>query len=164
MGSDVKRLQEEEQRCCCGSLPDLAVVPMGADGLDERVFATLEITRSYGGDLWWLYLSRCSACKQDWLVAQDERIYDNYYLKRLTSSGARDIVEGNNWPDDFITYERVLRLGRTLSEPWTFLDPKSPSLVWTAEDLIKERPDISVDEIAYLLGMERAAAARLLPG
>ena len=163
MASEVDPLREEGQGCRCGSLPDLAVVPMGGDGLDDAVFATLEIARNHGDDLWWLYLSRCSACGRDWLVAQDERIYDNYYLKRLSSSGARAIVESNAWPDDFITYERVLRLGRTLSEPWTFLDPRSPSLVWTAEDLIKERPDISVDEIAYLLGIGRAAAARLLP-
>lgn len=163
MESEIGPLQEEPQRCCCGPLPDLAVVPMGADGLDERVFATLEITRNYGGGLWWLYLSRCDVCGQDWLVAQDDRIYDNYYLKRLSPSGALDIVEGNHWPDDFITYERVLRLGRTLGETWTFFDPRSPALVWTAEDLIKERPDISVEEIAYLLGIDPAAAARLLP-
>jgi hypothetical protein len=136
---------------------------MGGDGLDERVFATLQTTREHGGDLWWLYLSRCSACGQDWLVAQDERIYDNFYLKRLPLFEAQDVIESNRWPDDFITYERVLKLGRTLSEPWTFLDPQSPSLVWTAEELIKERPDISVDEIAFLLGIGRAAAAGLLP-
>jgi hypothetical protein len=156
--------QEEGGRCCCRSLADLAVVPMGGDGLDERVFETLEISRNHGGDLWWLYTSRCSACAQDWLVAQDERIYDNYYLKRLTSTEAREIIDSNLWPNDFITYERVLRLGRTLSGHWVFFDPKSPSLVWAVEDLIKERPDIGVDEIAYLLGIGRAAAARLLPG
>jgi len=135
---------------------------MGGDGLDERVLATLEKTREHGGDLWWLYLSKCSACGQDWLVAQDERIYDNYYLKRLGSVEVQDLVESNRWPDDFTTYERVLRLGRTLSQPWTFLDPRSSALVWTAEDLVKERPDITVEEIAYLLAIEPAAAAKLL--
>jgi hypothetical protein len=149
--------------CCCRSLPDLAVVPMGGDGQDERVFASLETTRSHGGDVWWLYLSKCHACEQDWLVAQDERIYDNYYLKRLGPAEARKIAMGERWPDDFITYERVLRLGRTLGQPWTFLDPRSPALVCTAEDLMKERPDITVDEIAYLLAIEPEAAARLLP-
>ena len=148
--------------CCCPSLVDLAVVPMGGDGLDEDVFATLEKTREHSGDLWWLYLSKCSACGQDWLVAQDERIYDNYYLKRLGSVEVRDRAESNRWPDDFITYERVLRLGRTLGQPWTFLDPRSSALIWTADDLIKERPDITVDEIAYLLAIEPVAAAKLL--
>lgn len=136
---------------------------MGGDGQDERVFATLSNIRDHSADLWWLYLSRCSACEQDWLVAQDDRIYDNYYLKRLDPADSRDITNGARWPDDFITYERVLRLGRTLSQPWTFLDPRSPALVCTAEDLMKERPDITVDEIAYLLAIEPKAAARLLP-
>lgn len=135
---------------------------MGCDGLDERVFESLERTRDHGGDQWWLYLSRCSVCGQDWLVAQDERIYDNYYLKRLGPSEAKEIVEANCWPEDFMTYERVLRLGRTLSKAWTFFDPCSPSLVWTAEDLRKERPDITVEEIAYLLAMEPEGVARLL--
>jgi hypothetical protein len=149
--------------CCCGALADLAVVPMGREDLDEQVFATLARIRDHGGDLWWLYLSRCGACGQAWLVAQDERIYDNYYLKRLSPAEALDILEAGRWPDDFITYERVLRLGRTLARPWRFLDPRAPSLVWTAEDLVKERPDITVGEIAYLLGIEREAALRLLP-
>lgn len=130
--------------------------------MDERVFETLERTRDHGGDLWWLYLSKCRACGQDWLVAQYERIYDNFYLKRISLIEARGIAEDDRWPDEFITYERVLRLGRTLSQPWTFLDPRSPALVWTAEDLLKERPDITVDEIAYLLAIEPKAAARLL--
>jgi hypothetical protein len=148
--------------CCCRSLPNLAVVPMGGDGQDERVFATLNNIRDHSATLWWLYLSKCSACEQDWLVAQDDRIYDNYYLKRLNSDEAQDIVEAVRWPDDFISYERVLRLGRTLSQPWTFLDPQSPALIATAEDLRKERPEITADEIAYLLGIKLKAAARLL--
>ncbi|MGI8611042.1 MAG: hypothetical protein ACR2KH_02020 [Sphingomicrobium sp.] len=131
--------------------------------MDERVFATVERTRDHGGDLWWLYLSKCSACGQDWLVAQDERIYDNYYLKRLSPADVRDVAEGNRWPNDFMTYERVLRHGRTLSQPWTFIDPRSSALVCTAEDLVKERPDITVEEIAYLLAIEPDAAAKLLP-
>jgi hypothetical protein len=135
---------------------------MGGDGQDERVFATLDTALDHSADLWWLYLSECRACGQDWLVAQDDRIYDNYYLKRLSSAEARNITLGGGWPDDFITYERVLRLGRTLSQPWTFLDPRSPALVWTAEDLKKERPGITVDEIAYLLAIQPNAAARLL--
>ena len=135
---------------------------MGGDG-DERIVGTLERTRDHGGDLWWLHLSKCSACGQDWLVAQDERIYDNFYLKRIKPTEARSISDDDRWPDDFITYERVLRLGRTLAKPWSFLDPLDPALVLTAADLVKERPDITVEEIAYLLAIEPKAAARLLP-
>jgi len=148
--------------CCCRSLPDLAVVPMGGNGQDERVFATLNNIRDHSPKLWWLYLSRCSACEQEWLVAQDDRIYDNYYLMRLDRAQAQDIAKDARWPNDFMSYERVLRLGRTLSEPWTFFDPQSPALVATAEDLRKERPSIAIEEIAYLLGIEPKAAAQLL--
>jgi predicted transcriptional regulator len=35
-------------------------------------------------------------------------------------------------------------------------------LIWTAQDLRKERPEITVDEIAHLLGIERRHAERLL--
>ena len=108
------------------------------------------------------YLSTCTQCSQNWLVAQDERIYDNYYLRRLSAEASVAIIEHGQWPDEFITYERVLRLGRTLSKPWTWLDPRSPSLVWTAEDLKRERPDISIAEIADLLAISEADAARLL--
>jgi hypothetical protein len=148
--------------CCCKSLPDLAVVPMGGDGLDERVFATLDRIKEHGGDQWWLYVSACLKCSQNWMIAQDERIYDNYYLRRLAPSVYRGIVEQDQWPDEFLTYEGVLRLGRTMSKPWTFLDSRSPALVYTAEDLRRERPDISIDEIAYLLAIPVPDAVRLL--
>jgi hypothetical protein len=148
--------------CCCSVLPDLAVVPMGMDGLDERVLASLERIVEHGGDQWWLYVSRCDKCSQSWMIAQDERIYDNYYLRRLAPSVCQAIVEHAHWPGEFLTYEQVLRLGRTLSKPWTFLDPRSPGLVWTAEDLRRERPNITIDEIADLLAISVADAGRLL--
>ncbi|MDI1297500.1 MAG: hypothetical protein PSY12_16760 [bacterium] len=148
--------------CCCNSLPDLAVVPMGSDGLDERVFASLEQIIERGGEQWWLYVSHCLKCLQVWMIAQDDRIYDNYYLRRLLPSEGQAIIEKGQWPDEFMTYEQVLRLGITMSKPWTYLDPRSPALVSTAEDLRRERPDISLDEIAYLLAIPVPDAARLL--
>lgn len=147
--------------CCCSSLTDLAVVPMGGDGKDELVFSSLEETIRHGGDKWWLYLSSCRVCNTDWMIAQDERIYDNYYLRRITAASRKMIVDKGDWPDEFITYERVLRLGRTMSKAWTFADPQSPALVWTAADLRRERPDISIEEIAYLLAIPVSQAANL---
>lgn len=152
----------DDATCFCGSLPDLAVVPMGMDGLDERVFASLEQVIEHGGDQWWLYLSECLKCSQSWMIAQDERIYDNYYLRRIAPSVRQAIIDLGQWPDEFLTYEQVLRLGRAMSKPWTFLDPRSPGLVWTAEDLRRERPDISFDEIAYLLAISVSDATKLL--
>lgn len=87
------------------------------------------------------------------MIAQDESIYDNFYLRRLDRTTAKALQEQGQWPDEFLTYERVLSLGRTMSKPWTFLDPRSPALVWTAEDLRRERPDITVEEVAHLLAI-----------
>ncbi len=97
------------------------------------------------------------------MVAQDERIYDNFYLRRIGRDQLREILDFNWWPEDFLTYERVLALGKATGRYWRFVDPRCPSLVETAEDLRKERPEISVQEIANLLAMPVAQAASLLP-
>jgi hypothetical protein len=135
---------------------------MGGDGLDARVFATLETIRDHGGAQWWLYLSKCGACGQHWMVAQEERIFDDYFLRRLDPGAARRIEAEGVWPAEFLTYEAVLTLGSKMSRPCIFFHALSPSLVWTAHDLRKERPDISVEDIAHLLGVAPAQAARLL--
>lgn len=129
--------------------------------MDERVFATLERICDHGGDLWWLYLSKCSACDQNWMIAQEERIFDEYFLRRLSDTEAAAILE-SHWPDDFMTYERVLEIGHTFAKPFTFLDPLASSLIWTADDLRKERPEIAADEVTRLLGVTPKNAARLL--
>jgi hypothetical protein len=148
--------------CCCASLQDLSAVPMGGDGLDERVFATLEIVSNHGGDLWWLYLSKCSACGQHWMVAQEERIFDEYFLRRLEESAAARIAAEGQWPAEFLTYEAVLKIGRSFGQPCIFFEALSPSLVATVHDLRKERPDITLREIADLVGVSRIHAALLL--
>ncbi len=153
---------EPRKQCECPSIRDLAGIPMGGDGLDERVFATIENVLEHGGDLWWLRLSMCSVCGQNWMIAQEERIFDEYFLRRLGDEEARQISSEGRWPAEFLTYERVLKVGRILTQPCIFLDPLSPSLVWTAQDLRKERPDISAEEIAHLLGVTPKNVARLL--
>ena len=150
------------QSCECRLLPNLAAVAMGWDGLDKRVFATIDYLKWHGKHLWWLALAHCSACGQDWMIAQEERIYDTHYLIRVTSSEARQILAEDRWPDDFITYESVLRTGRSLDDPFRYLDPLSPSLVCTAEDLRSARPEISAAEIGDLLGISQVHAERLL--
>lgn len=136
---------------------------MGGDGLDERVFATVENVVDHGGEAWWLHLSQCRACGQNWMIAQEERIFDEHFLRRLTVDESNRISVNAEWPVEFITYERVLMTGHALRiRPCTFLDRLSPSLVWTVEDLRTERPDISVEEIALLLGVTATQAKRLL--
>lgn len=148
--------------CCCSELSDLAVVGMGdPNGLDERLFDNLERVQDHGGEQWWLYASVCKACGQNWMIAQDERIHDNFYLKRLDGEAMREIVDHSRWPDDFIRYEQVLRLGRQSGKIAQFLDPRSPALVETARDLRRERPEISIEDIAYVLAIPVKSAARL---
>jgi len=151
----------EIENCHCISLSDLAVVPMGGDGMDERVFSTIDRVKDHGGDQWWLNLSVCNSCGQHWMIAQDERINDNFYLRRLDVITAEAIRDQSKWPDEFLTYEQVLMLGIKMSTPCVFLDPRSPALVYTANDLRRERPDISVEEIAHLLAISAADAAHL---
>jgi len=149
-------------KCECVTLPDLAEVPMGGEDLDVRVFATLHRVREHGDPQWWLYLARCDACGQNWLVAQEERIFDAYFLKRLSAAEADQIVAGGHWPDEFTTYERVLTVGHAFSNPYLSGDPLAASLVWTVEDLRKERPEITSDEIARLIGVTSAEVDQLL--
>ncbi|MFM6830647.1 MAG: hypothetical protein ACKOVA_10005 [Novosphingobium sp.] len=148
--------------CCCGALADFAVVPMGGKGLDELVFSSFKETIKHDGDKWWLYVSTCLACRQEWMVAQDERIYDNFYLRRIGRDQLREILDFNWWPEEFLTYERVLALGKMTRRYWSFLDARSPALVTTAEDLRRERPEISIEEIANLLSIPAAQAGNLL--
>ncbi|WP_404339020.1 hypothetical protein AB2M62_07555 [Sphingomonas sp. MMS12-HWE2-04] len=93
--------------CLCASLPDLAVVPMGGAGFDERVLATIESLCDHGGAQWWLHLARCSACGQHWMIAQEERIYDEHFLKRLSPTEVDAIQADRRWPEDFLTYARA---------------------------------------------------------
>ena len=96
------------------------------------------------------------------MVAQEERIFDEYFLRRLDDATARQISVEGRWPAEFLTYERVLKIGRTLSQPCIFFDALSSALVWTVKDLRNERPEITVDEIAYLLGVTSKNVNRLL--
>jgi len=156
-------MSESVTACCCSSLPDLAAVPMGGDGFDERVFATVENVRDHGGDAWWLHLSQCRACGQYWMIAQEERIFDEHLLRRLTLEQGNRISAQHEWPSEFLTYERVLTTGHALGiRPCRFMERLAPSLVWTAQDLRKERPDISVEQIAHLLGITGTHVERLL--
>ena len=43
-----------------------------------------------------------------------------------------------------------------------FADPQDPALIYTVEDLRRERPDISASEIAHLLAMPAESVAGLL--
>jgi len=146
--------------CECLATRDVTAVAMGSDEA-RTVFETLDRVVTYGPEKWWLYLSKCRTCGTIWLIAQDERIYDEFYLARTDEAALTDALSGK-WPDRFRTYESVLAIGRELNHPPQFLDPMSNALLATIEDLFEERPGISVREIGHLLGLTDEHAAALV--
>jgi len=139
--------------CECITLPDLADVDMGEDS--EVVLRTFEQRSVHGPPLWWLGVYQCSACEQWWLFAQESRINDVYFLKRLSPKEGEQVLNEKSWPDDFDQFETLLRLGRERGHRVDYVDPmNSPSLSWTAADLARERPGIKVSELAELLNLD----------
>ena len=157
----LAELLQIQENCECPGIKDLAAIPMGGDFYSETIFKSLETVAEFGRDKWWLYISKCKICRELWMVAQDDRIYDDFFLNRID-----EVALGNArlgiWPDVFLTYESVLAFGRKLSSPPRFLEPLAYSLQWTVEDLQKERPEISGGEIANLLGLTPGHAAKLV--
>jgi hypothetical protein len=160
-GSEVRRLRQnlrelivQDAQCECNTLRNLDVIPMGCDGLDERFFATVDRLVDHGGRQWWLYLSRCNNCEQHWLVAQEERIYDDFFIRRLGPDEVQAIVADGAWPPTFQTYEEVLATGLKLSQACRFFDPQAGSLIWSVKDLQEEKPTITDMRISELLGVK----------
>lgn len=145
--------QKQTLDCECITLADNAVTDEGSE-LWEIVFSTLVKIKNYGNPRWWLSLNQCDKCNQYWLIAQESRINDIDLFKRIDASVAGNIIKKNQWPDQFQTFEELLILGKNNNCSVQFLDPFSPSLLWAAEDLKKERPDISFEEIASLLNVD----------
>lgn len=154
---------ESDQGCCCSSLDDLVIVGMGhPDDLDRRILATLESVQDHGGEQWWLYAATCTRCGQHWMIAQESRIHDNYCLRRISGEDMQAICSRGIWPDDFLRFEQVLRLEAEAGHIARFLNPREAVLVDTANDLRRERPEISVAEIAFVLALSIGEAKRLL--
>ncbi|MEP3226622.1 MAG: hypothetical protein ABJO01_11655 [Parasphingorhabdus sp.] len=152
---------DKYRQCECPKIRDLDFIPMGFDGDDERFFANLTEILNYGEKKWWLYISKCGRCETLWMVGQDDRHYDDYFLNRI-SNHQLDNAQKGDWPELFFTYERMLALGRDLSTAPIYCDPASPGLKWTVEDLLKERPAITQDEISDVLGISVEHASWLM--
>ncbi|MDC7677262.1 hypothetical protein [Asticcacaulis machinosus] len=157
----LEKLVRSTLKCECISLRDKDVIPMGCDDRDQRFFET--VNRHWqSDDRWWLSLNTCKVCHQNWIIAQEERIFDDYFIERIAPEIANLILTQNRWPDMYLTYEAVLKVGRERSQPCRFFDRLPPSLVWTAQDLKQNRPDISIPEIAWLLGIDEDHVKELL--
>lgn len=153
--------------CECPTLRHLDHVPMGgevdSDGKfrSDHVFETIKEIVKYGPTKWWLDIRRCQACLTNWLVAQEERIYDEWFMQRVDRATVEN-AEAGLWPDRFSSYEDVLSVGRELSSAGVFLDGNAASLQWTVEDLLGDRPDITAEEVGPLIGISPHHADRLM--
>ena len=96
------------------------------------------------------------------MIAQDERIHDNFLLKRVNATVMERIVQASDWPNDFVRFEQVLRLERESGKVASFLNPRDPALVYTVADLRRERPDISIEDVAFVLAISKESAAHLM--
>lgn len=147
--------------CQCITLADTAWSHMGSERA-KAVFATLKRARNFGDPLWWLHLDQCKSCRQYWLVAQEERQNDIFCFKRLASEEGLQIRKTNIWPEHFKTYEELLVLGRDNGCRVSFIDPlNDSSLIHTTLDLARNRPGISVSEIASLLNIDHDLAVEV---
>lgn len=72
-----------------------------------------------------------------------------------------DVLNNDRWPTIFDHYEDLLRIGVEAGKRVRFLDPLNSSLRWTVSDLAKDRPGISIIEIAELLNLEIDLAEEL---
>lgn len=140
------------KRCECLKIKEMSAIDMGFDGYFEIVFEPLQEVVRYGEEKWWLSISNCSVCRTNWLVAEDQRIYDAYFMKRINGEAVA-LAQSGQWPTEFQTWESVLSVGRKVSNPPLFFDRYSGSLVWSVQDLLNERSDITKQEIAYLHGV-----------
>lgn len=139
-------------QCECITLPDLTDVDMGKDS--DTVFRTFEKRAVHGPPLWWLAAYQCCECGQWWLMGQESRINDVYFLKRLSTGEGERILEEKQWPEDFGKYETLLRLGYETGHRVTYIEPLiSSELLWTTTHLARERPGIRVSELAELFNL-----------
>jgi hypothetical protein len=84
-----------------------------------------------------------------------------FCLFRLEDRAVEELLKNNIWPDIFDKYATLLRLGREAGRSVRFLDPMDSGLGRTIADLARETPGIRLSEIAELLNIGIALAAKL---
>jgi hypothetical protein len=155
-----KFLLKFEYQCACIKMPDNYIIGMGSD--EDEYLNTFEEIKKRGNPFWWLYLSNCTVCNTYWLIAQEEKINDDYCLKRLDLDEVSEIINLNKWPNVFDHYENLLKLEKEFGHSVRFIDPLCSSLKETTFDLLNERPSITAIEISDLLNVEMEHAKILL--
>jgi hypothetical protein len=145
--------------CQCSSLDKGVVIPMGDQ---DEVFQTLARISERGSPWWWLSAYCCRVCGQSWLVAAEERINDVFIMGKIDVQAKEHILQKNIWPGKLERYVELLEIGKASGRRATYLDPiNSSALVWTAADLAREEPGISVARLAILLDLDLTIADRI---
>lgn len=65
----------------------------------SKVFKYLSYKRK---DEWWMHILQCKKCKQCWLMAQEERIHDNWFIEKINVREEEKIKDMNLWPDSLL--------------------------------------------------------------
>ncbi len=135
--------------CECAALPNLAVTDMGSEQ-ENRIWETLEEVKAYGETRWWLALYQCKKCSQYWLVAQESHQYDIHCFKRLekAEAEAEKIIQNNEWPKHFETLDELVAMSIR------FLNWSSSAPLYSVEYMLRQRPDITHNEIASMLNVD----------
>lgn len=158
----IRAVLECDEKCHCAPVRNLDAIEMGGDWFFEKFFSTLTIFAKPPPEKWWLYASKCSVCGTSWLVAQEERIHDMFYVERMSDVAVSEIKR-NQWPTRFQTYADVLDVGVKLEvRKAQFIDPMSGALQVTVEELLQADPEISANNIGSKLGISRDHAESLM--
>ncbi|MBU4555631.1 MAG: hypothetical protein KJ747_02010 [Actinobacteria bacterium] len=148
-------MDQSTNECSHVGMPDLVSIPMGTEmpGFEE-----LRRFRDHGEPYWWLWAGECPACGQRWLVAQEERVNDVVVMRRLDEPETTRLIDDGIWPDDFDSYERLIRISQQVQR-FRFGNPDEQ--LRDVIDLANARPGISVSDLADLLNLDKAAALTL---
>lgn len=149
-------------RCECPRLGQQADFLMGSDGQDARFHATVKERVSGGEAMYWLKLGQCTCCGQNWMVANDQTIFDLYLADRVSPEEAEAIVTTGQWPETFSSYERVLELCITRGGARSRLRAEDWLAHWVVKELKTARESMTNAEIAVLFGLSDADVAVIL--
>jgi hypothetical protein len=144
------------ETCPHPGFAQLVIVPMD---VEMPGYTELAIVKRRGMPFWWLGMGECPLCQQRWLIAQEERLNDIVVMRRLSDDEAARIVGEDVWPSDFDRYETLLRIGAKQDRRFRHLHPVEQ--LSNIVDLARERPGISVEDLAWLLNIELPIALEL---
>lgn len=158
----IRSILDEGEYCHCASVRNLDAIEMGGDWFFEKFFAKMTQVAKPETDQWWLYISRCNICTTNWLVAQEERIHDMFYVQRIADQAVFEAQNGK-WPAQFQTYADVLDVGVRLGvRQAQFVDRVSGAVQITVEELLQTGAKISAQDVGKALGISAEHAQILI--